>query len=80
MIQYVLPIFLGIIIFLVYMVAGKRIDDFRVSLSGILVDLVGIVSSVFALMLILKHVSNLPEEPQKTGPLPPPPPIFDRNE
>src|SRR5690349_8894666 len=75
--QYVLPIFLSIILILVYMIAGRRVDDFRVSLSGVFVDLACIALSVVALMFILKQVSKLPDEP-KTGPLPPPPPTFDQ--
>ena len=74
--QFVLPIMLGFVLGIYYILTGGQLDSVGTGLLGI-AGVVGLIVSVVAMVLIAKHVSKVNLEPPATNP-PPPPPTFNQ--
>ena len=78
--QIVIPILIGIILGIVYVMTGTPVDQLQEKITGpaTIVGFVMLFLSFVGIWLILKHVAKLPEDaPVERVP---PPPTFGQNE
>ncbi|HSK70183.1 MAG TPA: hypothetical protein VK892_00705 [Pyrinomonadaceae bacterium] len=77
-IQLILPLFLGIIIGIVMIASGSSIEEMQGSLNvpAFIIGLICLALSIAAVLLILRYVSKIPDEPPFTPP-PSPPETFN---
>jgi uncharacterized membrane protein len=78
--QFIVPFVVGLILAIVWIAQGMSVNDpaamqDRMLAPATIIGLVCLVLSVVAMWLILKKVSQVPDEPAVNAP-PPPPPDF----
>lgn len=76
--QLVVPIVVGLVIAIVLIATGTPANKLQESFSfttSITLDLIFLVLSIAGMLLLLRHVANLPENEPDVEP--PPPPAFD---
>lgn len=78
-VQWFLPIILAIILAVVYVATGTRPDELAQTLEtpATVISFACLILSVVGLLLILKLVSRVPDEPEALAV--PPPPTFESN-
>ena len=78
--QFVIPLFIGIILGIVWIVIGIPIEGLQSAFEtwAILLQLICIALSFVGLWLILRQVSKIPEDEPAVS-RPPPPPTFGEN-
>ena len=82
-IQFVLPVMIGIGFGIYLAASGTSTDDLGGGYYGLftVIGLAGIVLSLVGMWLVIRHVSNVPDDdPAIASPPPPPPPTFGGNQ
>jgi hypothetical protein len=76
--QFVIPIFLGIVLALYYIFAGSPIETIEADLQGpsTIIGIVCLILSIVGMVLVSKHVSKVVDVPVGSPTQPPPPPRF----
>jgi hypothetical protein len=76
--QIVLPIILGIVLAIAYLVMGSSPEtlESEITMPATIIGIVGLILSIVAMVLISKHVAKVPDEPSMSAATPPPPPQF----
>ena len=79
--QIVLPVLVGLILGIVYVVTGTPVSDLQQKIAGItmIISFVALFLSFVGIWLVLRHISKIPEDRPGT-PIPPPPPTFGGGE
>jgi hypothetical protein len=78
--QIVVPILIGIILGVIYVMMGTPVDQLQEQISGpaTIIGFISIFLSFVGIWLVLRHVAKLPEDPPVERV--PPPPTFDQNQ
>lgn len=76
--QIVLPIVLVFVTALIMTVSGSAVEEIQETIPIVTIGVLGIILSVVAGFLILRHLSNVPDEPLFEAP-PAPPSDFNQN-
>ena len=76
--QFVIPIFLGIVLAVYYLATGTPAESLQSDLQGmsIVIGVVCIILSIIGMLLVSKHVSKVIDVPYGSVDAPPPPPTF----
>lgn len=76
--QFVLPVIMGIVIGVYYMMTSGSVDDIESALNGyaLILGIVFFIISIVGMWLVMKHVSKVPDDPPMSASAPPPPPTF----
>ncbi len=76
--QFVIPIFLGIVVAVVYMATGSTAASLEgdIQLPATIIGAVCLILSVVGMVLVSKHVSKIIDVPVGSVDAPPPPPTF----
>ena len=79
--QWILPIFIGIVLAVYYMSTGMSVDELQAALEtpAMLITFACFGLSFIGMFLILKFVMKIPDDPVRSD-VPPPPPSFERSE
>lgn len=78
--QWFVPLFIGIAAGVVLVMTGTPVDKIQEVFLGwaVLITIFTMVLSVVGMFLILRHVSQLPDDDPETNV--PPPPVFDQDQ
>jgi putative Mn2+ efflux pump MntP len=76
--QFVIPIFLGIVLAVYYMATGSPVESLErdIQLPSTIIGVVCIILSIVGMVLVSKHVSKVIDVPVGSSDAPPPPPTF----
>ena len=77
--QLIIPLFIGIILGIVYVAGGTPVDTLQNAIAGVsmIIGIVCLVLSFIGMGLIVRHVSTYPEDGDEIH-IPPPPTFGDR--
>ena len=78
--QFGVPIAIGLVIGIYYVVTGMPMDSIEAEISGLalIIGILGLILSVVGMVLIAKHVSRVKLDRPGTNAPPPPPPTFNQ--
>ncbi len=76
--QFVIPIFLGIVLAVYYLATGSPTESLERDIQGpaTIIGVVSIILSIVGMVLVSKHVSKVIDVPVGSVDAPPPPPTF----
>lgn len=76
--QFVIPIVLGIVIAVYYMLTGSTVESIEgdIQLPATMIGVVCLILSIVGMVLVSKHVSKVIDVPVGSVNAPPPPPTF----
>jgi len=76
--QFIIPFFIGIVLVIYYMMTGTPADRLETEISGLamVLNVVCIALSIVGMVLVMKHVSKVRDDPPMSAASPPPPPSF----
>ena len=79
--QVVLPFLFAVVLSIYYLMTGTPPENIESEITGLTVvfSLASLVLSIVGMVLIMKHVSKIPDEPVASVAPPPPPPTFGDN-
>ncbi len=77
--QFVIPIVLGIVIAVYYMLTGSTVESIEgdIQLPATMIGVVCLILSIVGMVLVSKHVSKVIDVPVGSVNAPPPPPTFN---
>lgn len=76
--QFVIPIFLGIVLAVYYLATGSPAESLERDMQGpaTVIGVISIILSIVGMVLVSKHVSKVIDVPVGSSEGPPPPPRF----
>lgn len=76
--QWVVPLVASMVIAILYIASGSNIDTIEQDIMwpAVVTSFAGLGLSFFGMWLVLRHVSQIPDEEPVSSSGPPPPPVF----
>ena len=77
--QWVVPLVVSMIVAVFYIASGSNIDTIEQDIMwpAVFISFAGLGLSILGMWLVLRHVSQIPDEDPTVASGPPPPPVFD---